>query len=288
MKGIILAGGEGTRLRPATTSVVKQLLPIYDKPMIYYPMTTLIDMGIREVLLITQSWNKALFFNLFENGAKLGMKIGYAEQDEPKGIADAVSIASVHNFIQPGDVIVLILGDNLFAGIDFDTILTGLCSRNFCACVFLSQVCDPHRYGIAEFDDRTGDIINIVEKPVVPPSDWAVTGLYAYDHTCVYRVRRQKKSSRGELEITDLNNSYIRDDRMHHFSLERGSVWLDTGTPAALLEASQYVQTIQNRHGVMLGCVEEAAYRQGWITLRQMKSLAAYSNAYGNYLREIG
>lgn len=290
-KGIILAGGSGSRLRPATQAVIKQLLPVYDKPMIYYPLATLMSAAIQEVLVITQRGNIPNYQMLFGNGRRLGMDIEYATQHKPRGIAEALTIAVDCDFLQHDDTAVLILGDNLFAGAAVSqqlvSAVTTFGSTHERATIFLAEVKDPQRYGVVGFDDD-GEVIELVEKPVSPPSNWAVTGLYIYGAEAATRVRKQKPSARDELEITDLNRTYLEASQLQSRRLARGTAWLDTGTPEALLQASQYVQTIQERHGIMLGCPEAEAWHNGWINADTLRTAAFwYDNAYGAYLHSI-
>jgi glucose-1-phosphate thymidylyltransferase len=289
-QGIILAGGTGSRLFPATGVVSKQLLPVYDKPMIYYPLSTLMEADIRNVLIITQGTNIPLFYGLIGGGEHLGMDIRYAEQNNPRGLPEAITIAKKCGCLSHCNV--LILGDNLFAGSELG-IQSALAQKEFAgnetgATIYLKEVRDPQRYGVAVFDKVTTRLVSVVEKPKDPLSNWAVTGLYIYDDECAERVETLNPSARGELEITDLNLSYMQDGKLDYWRLSSGSAWLDTGTPEALLQASQYVQTIQERHGVMVGCPEEIAFKKGWISGSELEKLASvYSNEYGDYLRSL-
>ncbi len=285
-KGIILAGGHGTRLNPITKAISKQLIPIYDKPMIYYPITTLMLSGIREICIITSPQDKDIFKRFFLDGSQLGMRIEYRMQNEPNGLAEAFLIAE--DFIE-GNHCSLILGDNLFHGNNFKSILqnaTNEFSDN--ARIFGYLVSDPQRYGIVEFNSSM-EVLSIEEKPLKPKSNFAVTGLYYYDDTVCERAKLLKPSSRGELEITDLNNSYLRDNKLKVELLGRGMVWLDTGTFDSLHEASSYIRTIENRQGLKVGCPEEVAFRMGWITENELIKLAEKNlkSQYGKYLIDI-
>lgn len=295
VKGIILAGGTGSRLWPATQATNKQLLPIYDKPMIYYPLATLMASGVREFLIITQNSNIRLYEQLLGSGDLLGISISYASQNIASGIAEALLIAESAGFLGDSKVIALILGDNLFAGEGItrqiaEVLLARRTSSKTAATVFLTEVTDPERYGVAIFEDGQIQLADIIEKPQPPsPSNWAVTGLYIYsDESVAAKVRKQRPSARGELEITDLNRTYLQEGQLGYRKLGRGSAWLDTGTPAALLQAAQYVQTIQARHDIMLGCPEEAAFDNGWLSAGDLCSQAEYhSNDYGRYLKRL-
>ena len=285
-KGIILAGGYGTRLRPITQVVSKQLIPIYDKPMIYYPLTTLMLAGIREVLIITTPKDLKIFEELFSDGSKLGMTIKYRSQSEPKGLADAFIISE--QFISNNHS-ALILGDNLFYGHKLKSILENT-SNSFSqnATIFAHLVNDPNRYGIVEFDSSS-KVISIEEKPQYPKSNYAISGLYFYDNTVCERAKTLKPSLRGELEITDLNNLYLNDQQLEVKLLGRGMVWLDTGTYESLHEASSYIKTIENRQGLKIGCPEEVAFRMGWITKKEvLKQAENYlTSPYGEYLIKV-
>lgn len=261
MKGIILAGGSGTRLHPVTQAVSKQLLPVYDKPMIYYPLTVLMLAGIRDILIISTPDDLPQFRRLLGDGASLGLRFSYAEQPRPEGIAQAFLIADEWLAGQP---CALVLGDNLIFGEHLSASFRAAAIRPEGATVFAYQVRDPERYGVVRFGDA-GQPADIVEKPAVPPSAWAVTGLYFYDARVTEFARAVKPSSRGELEITDLNRMYLEEGSLHVERLGRGCAWLDAGTPDSLLQAASFVQTIQSRQGMLVGCPEEVAYRMGFI-----------------------
>ncbi len=282
-KGIVLAGGAGTRLHPITLTSSKQLLPVYDKPMVYYPLSTLMLGGIRDVLLISTPADLPRFRELFGDGSQLGLRLQYAEQPEPKGIAQAFVIGA--DFIGTSSVC-LILGDNLFYGsMDF---LRGAMQRKTGGTVFGYRVHDPERYGVVEFDSQ-GRVLSIEEKPKQPKSRYAVPGLYCYDHHVTGIARALKPSARDELEITDVNKAYLARESLHVELLGRGMAWLDTGTPQSLLEASNFVSTIENRQGLKIGCIEEVAYSMGFIDRRQLERLAAAlgKSDYGRYLRAL-
>ncbi len=282
MKGIILAGGSGTRLYPITRAVSKQLTPIYDKPMIYYPLSTLMLAGIRQVLVITTPHEQDGFRRLLEDGRWLGMDIEYATQPHPEGIAQAFLIG--RDFIG-SDAVVLVLGDNIFYGHGFPDSLRTATQRTAGATVFAYQVRDPERYGVVEFDAQ-GQAISLAEKPVEPRSTYAVTGLYFYDNQVVQIASNLKPSARGELEITDVNRAYLDRGDLHVEKLGRGIAWLDTGTHESLLQASNFIQALQERQGLMVACVEEIAYKMGYISATEIIQQAASmkGNAYGQYL----
>jgi len=284
-KGIILAGGSGTRLHPITQAVSKQLLPVYDKPMIYYPLSTLMLAGIREVLIITTPHDQASFERLLGDGSRWGMDIQYAVQPNPDGLAQAFLIGAA--FLD-GSTAALVLGDNLFHGHDLVPQLVSSNQRDEGATVFAYPVSDPERYGVAEFD-TDGKVLSLEEKPAKPKSRYAVTGLYFYDSSVVERARRVQPSSRGELEITDLNQMYLEDGLLRVELMGRGMAWLDTGTCDSLNDAGSYIRTLENRQGLKVGCPEEVAWRQGWISNNALEALALplKKSGYGTYLMQM-
>lgn len=283
MKGIILAGGHGTRLYPATLALCKQLLPIYDKPMIYYPLSTLMMAGIDEILIISTPEDIFRFEKLFGDGSDLGLKIEYAIQEKPEGLAQAFLIGA--DFIQNQSV-ALILGDNLFYGPDFEQILQESASTSEGGLIFGYWVKDPSRYGVIQFEE--GKPVAIIEKPLIPPSPYAVPGLYFYDSEVVEIARSIKPSLRGELEITHVNQHYLDRGKLHIRILGQGHAWLDTGTFDAFQKASNFVQAIQERQGIQIACIEEIAYRKGRISKSRLLWHAdKYKNEYGEYLRRI-
>jgi glucose-1-phosphate thymidylyltransferase len=282
MKGIILAGGSGTRLYPLTRAVSKQLVPVYNKPMVYYPLSTLMLAGIREILVITTPWDRAGFERLLGDGADLGLHIDYAEQPSPDGLAQAFVIG--RPFIGTGPV-ALALGDNIFYGHGFPETLQAARARTNGATIFAYWVRDPERYGVVEFDGR-GRAISVEEKPLKPRSPYAVTGLYFYDNRVVDIAAALQPSARGEYEITDVNAAYLAAGALHVERLGRGVAWLDTGTHEALLQASTFIQTIEERQGLMVACVEEIAYRMRYIGAADLARIAdpMKNNSYGRYL----
>jgi glucose-1-phosphate thymidylyltransferase len=284
MKGIILAGGKGTRLYPLTKAVSKQLMPIYDKPMVYYPLATLIEAGIHEILIITTPEDMPLFKSLLGDGSRIGCSFSYVEQPEPSGLAQAFILGE--DFIQ-NDPVALILGDNLFYGTHFIEQLKKHASYDG-GTIFASKVSDPHRYGIVQFDANR-KAIDIEEKPTHPKSSYAVPGIYFYDNTVVEKAKQLKPSARGELEITDLNRLYMDENRLHVEVLDPGTAWLDTGTIESLMEASQFVQVIQSRQGILIGAIEAAAYHSGAIDKSQLSLLAdeLEKTVYGTYLKSL-
>ena len=284
-KGLILAGGSGTRLYPVTQSISKQLLPVYDKPMIYYSLSTLMLAGIRDILLISTPEDISRFEALLGDGSQWGLNIQYCVQASPDGLAEAFILGE--SFIG-NDLSALILGDNIFYGHDMGTLLENAMAREEGASVFTYHVQDPQRYGVAEFD-RDSKVISLEEKPLRPKSNFAVTGLYFYDQDVVKLATTLKPSSRGELEITDLNRLYLAEKKLHVEVMGRGYAWLDTGTHESLLEASQFIATLENRQGLKVSCPEEIAYRKKWIGANQLEKLAQplLKNEYGQYLLRI-
>lgn len=283
-KGILLAGGTGSRLWPATLAVCKQLLPVYDKPLVYYPLSVLMLAGIRDVLVISSPQDLPAFERLLEDGGRLGMRLSYAEQPRPEGIAQALLIA--RDFLQ-GHPSALILGDNIFYGQGFQAMLASASGRMEGATVFAYPVKDPERYGVVEMGAR-GEPLDLVEKPARPRSNLAVTGLYFYDAQALELAADLRPSARGELEITDLNRAYLRRGQLHVAVFSRGFAWLDTGTPASLMQAANYVEAVEQRQGLKIACPEEVAFRKGYIDAQQLRQLAdRYPNGYGDYLRAL-
>lgn len=288
MKAIILAGGAGTRLYPATLPICKQLLPIHDKPMIYYPLSTVMLAGIREVLIISTPTDTPRFEELFGTGEDLGMSVSYAVQDRPRGLADAFIVG--RDFVG-SDSVCLVLGDNIFFGHDFVKLLNASVrsvDRDGGAQVFGYHVHDPKRYGVVEFD-TTGNVLSIEEKPATPKSNYAVVGLYFYDNEVIDIAANLKPSSRGEIEITDVNREYLRRGKLSVQLMGRGYAWLDTGTHESMVEATNFVKAVEDRQGLKIGCVEEVAWRQGFIDDEQLKLLAERyaKNRYGAYLASL-
>lgn len=284
-KGIILAGGSGTRLYPVTQSISKQLLPVYDKPMIYYPLSTLMLAGIQDILIISTPDDTPRFESLLGDGNQWGLNISYKVQPSPDGLAQAFTLGDT--FIG-NDLSALVLGDNIFYGHDLNELLGNAMKRDDGATVFAYHVNDPERYGVAEFD-KFNKVLSLEEKPNKPKSNYAVTGLYFYDKDVVAMAKSLKSSARGELEITDLNRLYLNKEKLNVEIMGRGYAWLDTGTHDSLLEASQFIATLENRQGLKVSCPEEISYRRGWINASQLEKLAAplSKNGYGQYLQRV-
>ncbi len=285
MKGIVLAGGAGTRLHPMTISISKQIIPVYDKPMIYYPLSTLMLAGIREVLIISTPQDIGLYERLFGDGSQLGMDIQYKIQPSPDGLAQAFVLGE--EFIGD-DSVCLVLGDNIFYGQGFGSVLQDAAKLEDGAMIFGYYVNDPERYGVAEFDSNK-KVIDLEEKPQKPKSNYAVTGLYFYSNDVVEKAKKLKPSKRGEYEITDLNNIFLKEDRLQIQLLGRGFAWLDTGTPESLLQASNFIETIETRQGLKASCIEEIAFKRGFINRQQFISLIEplKKSQYGQYLQKI-
>lgn len=284
-KGIILAGGSGTRLHPATLAISKQLLPVYDKPMIYYPLSTLMLAGIRDILIISTPQDTPRFEQLLGDGSQWGLNLQYAVQPSPDGLAQAFLIGE--QFLN-GAPSALVLGDNIFYGHDFQSLLKDACAQAHGSTVFAYHVQDPERYGVAEFDAQ-GRVLSLEEKPTTPKSNYAVTGLYFYDGQVVELAKSLEPSPRGELEITDLNKLYLDKNQLNVQLMRRGYAWLDTGTHDSLLEAGQFIATLEQRQGLKVACPEEIAYRAGWIDAAQIEKLAQplLKNGYGQYLMQL-
>ena len=288
MKGIILAGGSGTRLYPLTKAISKQIMPVYDKPMIYYPLSTLMLAGIREVLIISTPRDLPVFEELFGDGSQLGMSFSYAVQEQPRGLADAFIIGE--KFIG-NDAVALVLGDNIFYGQSFSNVLRSAAERTQNekgATIFGYYVRDPREYGVVEFDEN-GKALSIEEKPEHPKSNYAVPGLYFYDNDVVEIAKNVKPSARGELEITDLNKIYLEKGKLDVVTLGRGYAWLDTGTMDALSEATEFIKVIENRQGIQISAIEEIAYKNGWITKEQLEKHAVKygKSPYGKHLQKV-
>jgi glucose-1-phosphate thymidylyltransferase len=284
MKGIILAAGSGTRLHPLTISVTKQLMPVYDKPMIYYPLSTLMSLGIKDILIIVRPVDKHLFEELLGDGKQFGINLSYRIQPSPDGLAQAFIIGE--DFIGD-DSVALVLGDNIFSGLDIKKIKKSI-KNIYGSMIFAYHVHDPERYGVVEFDEEC-NVVSLDEKPTLPKSNYAVPGLYFYDNNVIQIAKKIKPSWRGELEITDVNRDYLDRNMLKVQVLERGTAWLDTGTFESLIQASQYVQSIEDRQGLKIGCIEEIAYQNKWINKSELIYFAEkyHKNNYGKYLRGL-
>jgi glucose-1-phosphate thymidylyltransferase len=282
MKGIVLAGGSATRLYPVTLGISKQLLPVYDKPMIYYPLSVLMMTGVREILIISTPRDTPLFKEMLGDGSAWGLSLSYTVQTEPRGLADAFIVGK--SFIGD-DAVCLVLGDNLFYGAQLDLLLREAQTRTVGATVFAQRVSDPHRFGVVDLNED-GRAVHLEEKPALPRSNWAVTGLYIYDNQVVDIASSITPSPRGELEITDVNQVYMEREQLYVQRMGRGYAWLDTGTHESLLEASEFVRAIEHRQGLKIACLEEIAYHQGWISKEQLLARGAMmrKSAYGEYL----
>jgi glucose-1-phosphate thymidylyltransferase len=287
-KGIILAGGSGTRLYPLTIAVSKQLMPVYDKPMVYYPLSVLMLAGIREVLVISTPQDLPLFRKLLGDGAQFGLRLAYAEQPSPDGLAQAFHIAGDTGFLTGKEPSALVLGDNLFYGADFVNSLEGASARTGGATIFGYHVANPTAYGVVEFA-ADGRVLSLEEKPAKPKSNYAVPGLYFYDQEVVALARGLKPSARGELEITDLNRLYLERGRLHVETFGRGTAWLDTGTHDSLMQAAQFVEVLENRTGLKIACLEEIAFKKGWIDRAGLEAdiRRLGKSSYGEYLRRL-
>ena len=285
MKGIILAGGSGTRLHPITLAISKQLMPIYDKPMVYYPLSTLLSAGIRDVLIIGTPIDLPRFEQLLGDGSRVGCNFTYRVQEEPRGLADAFIVGA--DFIG-NDAAAMVLGDNLFYGSDFERKVAHAGALTDGGIIFGQQVHDPERYGIVEFD-AAGNVLSIEEKPANPKSNYAIPGLYFFDNDVVEIAKNVVPSVRGEIEITEVQNAYLQAGKLKVFLLDRGTAWLDTGTFSSMTQASQFVQVIEERQGIKIGCIEEAAYRQGFISQEQLHAIAEplQKSGYGTYLLSL-
>jgi glucose-1-phosphate thymidylyltransferase len=285
MKGIILAGGSGTRLYPITLAVSKQLIPIYDKPMIYYPLSTLMGAGIREILIISTPTDLPKFEQLLGDGSRLGCSFSYKAQEEPRGLADAYIVGA--DFIG-SDKVAMILGDNIFYGSNMPDLLTSSTDPDG-GIIFGYEVADPERYGVVEFDENN-NVVSIEEKPTEPKSSYAIPGLYFFDNNVVEIAKQVQPSDRGEIEITEIHNAYLRQGKLKVALLDKGTAWLDTGTFGSMNDASEYIRVIEKRTGIKIGCIEEAAYRQGFISKEQLIAIAEplKKSGYGNYLLSLG